>query len=227
MSCTATARSEEKLFAPGYGEFLTGGGGDVEALALAVPTDAVDGPMPAELEKLAEASLATLEAAQSGEWTDVSAVHADLVVAWQGYRAGDVPRLIEPLMTDTISTLGNAIEARDPAAAGLAIEVRRLAVDLQLRYRPVVDVDLARLDLWAAQLILDVTAGGEGAFRADAFAMDYIRDRVVHALTDGDRVAVNVALGTLQVAVADGDMKAGAEAAAALRATLTGIQPAP
>ena len=32
--------TEEKTFAPGYGEFYTAGGGDVEALALAVPTDA-------------------------------------------------------------------------------------------------------------------------------------------------------------------------------------------
>ena len=32
--------TEDKTFAPGYGEFYTAGGGDVEALALAVPTDA-------------------------------------------------------------------------------------------------------------------------------------------------------------------------------------------
>ena len=37
---------EDKTFAPGYGEFFTGGGGDVEAMALAVPADALSGPSP-------------------------------------------------------------------------------------------------------------------------------------------------------------------------------------
>ena len=44
--------TEDKTFAPGYGEFYTAGGGDVEALALAVPTDAASGPTPAELQPL-------------------------------------------------------------------------------------------------------------------------------------------------------------------------------
>ena len=34
------------VFAPGYGEFFTAGGGDVEALAMAVPADAAAGAMP-------------------------------------------------------------------------------------------------------------------------------------------------------------------------------------
>ena len=42
----------DKQFAPGYGEFFSGHGGDVEAMALAVPTDALDEPVPPELEAL-------------------------------------------------------------------------------------------------------------------------------------------------------------------------------
>ena len=49
--------TEEKYFAPGYGEFFTSGGGDTEALALAVPTVAVDEPVPD--------ALTTVEAAPS------------------------------------------------------------------------------------------------------------------------------------------------------------------
>jgi hypothetical protein len=41
---------EEKLFAPGYGEFFTAGGGDVEALTVAVPTDSLPGGVPAALD---------------------------------------------------------------------------------------------------------------------------------------------------------------------------------
>ena len=36
----------DKVFAPGYGEFYTAHEGDVEALAVAVPTDARSGPVP-------------------------------------------------------------------------------------------------------------------------------------------------------------------------------------
>ena len=41
---------EDKTFAPGYGEFRSGVGANLEALALAVPTDAQPGGVPAELE---------------------------------------------------------------------------------------------------------------------------------------------------------------------------------
>ncbi len=39
----------DKIFAPGYGEFYSAHEGDVEALALAVPTDALRGPVPRDL----------------------------------------------------------------------------------------------------------------------------------------------------------------------------------
>ncbi len=221
----ADGSHEVKTFAPGYGEFFTGAGGDVEAMAVASPTDAAEGAMPAELTTLAEASLAAVDAAQGRAWPDASAAYATITEAWQSYPAGEVPRLIEPLMTDAIADLSHSVDAHGADAAGHAIDVARLAIDLQLRYRPVVEVDLARLDLWARQLMVDVAADDEAGFQADAFAMDYIRDRVVHAITEVDRVAVNIALGRLQVAVADGDMKAGAEAAAALREALSELQP--
>jgi len=217
---------EQKIFAPGYGEFLTGDGSDVEALALAVPTDAVSEAMPADLVAISAGGLDIIDSATAGAWTDASATAADLSAAWERYRAGDVPRLIEPQMTDALAALSDAVAAEDPAAAGQAIEVARLAYDLQLRYRPAVEVDLARLDLWAAQLILDVGADDQSAFGADAFALDYIRDRIVHALDSADRVAVNLALGEIQVAVVDEEMEAGEETAARLREILADLKPA-
>ena len=58
--------TEDKTFAPGYGEFYTAGGGDVEALALAVPTDAASGPTPAELQTSLAALSTSFDAARSG-----------------------------------------------------------------------------------------------------------------------------------------------------------------
>jgi hypothetical protein len=56
--------TEEKLFAPGYGEFFTAGGGDVEALAFAVPTDAASDPLPPELVTLELGATAIIDAAR-------------------------------------------------------------------------------------------------------------------------------------------------------------------
>ncbi len=215
---------EKKVFAPGYGEFLTGGGGNVEALALAVPTDSLSGPMPAELARLSGGALAVVDAAASGNWSDATTTAADVAAAWKTYRAGGVPKPIELWMSEALGTFVEAVNAQDAAVAPqAAIEVARLAFDLQLRYRTVVEIDTARLDLWAAQLILDAAAGDQAAFYADAFAMDYIRDRIVHAMSTADRVSVNVELGAIQGAVVDGDPAAGAEAAGRLRSILAGL----
>jgi hypothetical protein len=53
---------EDKVFAPGYGEFFTGAEGDVEAMALAVPTDALPGPAPAGTRNLLRAAPPRLKA---------------------------------------------------------------------------------------------------------------------------------------------------------------------
>jgi hypothetical protein len=218
---------EEKIFAPGYGEFLTGGGGDTEAMALAVPTDAQSGPMPEELSTLSSGALGVADSASSGDWAAAAATAEDLGAVWESYRGGNVPRLIEPAMTAVLATLTDAVDGRDPKAAQqAAIGVARLAYDLQLQYRSVVEVDLDRLDLWAVELMLDAETSDQGAFGADAFAMDIIRDRVVHALSTADRVTVNQALGEIQAAVVDEDMGAGTEAAGQLREALARIEPA-
>ena len=220
----ADGAHEQKIFAPGYGEFLTGDGGDLEALALAVPTDSLSQPVPDALTTLSSGALAVMDAAGSGDWSVASTTANDMATAWVTYRTGIVSKLIEPLMTDALDRFAAAVDSQDAALARqAAIDVARLAFDLQLRYRPVVEVDLARLDLWAAQLILDARAGDLPAFNADAFALDYVRDRIVHALSTSDRTSVNIEMGTIQAAVVDEDMNAGAEAASQLRSVIAGI----
>ena len=109
--------TEDKTFAPGYGEFYTAGGGDVEALALAVPTDAASGPTPAELTTLSNGALDTFDAARSGDWEAASATVEKMSAAWETYRAGEVPKLIEPRMSDALGSLAEAVDARDAAQA--------------------------------------------------------------------------------------------------------------
>jgi hypothetical protein len=213
--------TEDKLFAPGYGEFSTSGGGDVEALALAVPTDAASGSVPPELTTMSEGALSVLDAARSGTWNAATNAVSDVVVAWKAHGAGEVPRLIAPPLDRTLHALVTAVDARSSQrASNAAIETARLAYDLQLRYRPVTEVDLARLDLWAAQLIVDERAGDTDGIAADAFALDYVRDRIRVALDASTLARVNTELGAIQVAVADEEPEAAARAAGRLRATL-------
>jgi hypothetical protein len=213
--------TEDKLFAPGYGEFYTAGGGDVEALALAVPTDAASGPPPAELGDLYSGALDVFDAAQSKDWNAASSTVEKMIAAWETYEAGGVPKMIEPRMTDALAALARAVDARGAAQAQqAAIDAAQWSLDLQLRYRPPAEIDLARFDLWAAQLTLDASAGDAGAIGGDVFTIGYIRDRILDKLDGADVTRVNSALEKLQTAVSDEDLAAATDAAERLRDTI-------
>ncbi|MFE0251216.1 hypothetical protein [Streptomyces sp. NPDC059010] len=167
--------TEDKIFAPGYGEFSTGGqGGDLEAVSLAVPTDAQQGPLPTRLAALDRAA----RAAQDGEVTDadLGAVRA----AWTAYRASDaVPKLLDRQMTRDLDTLAGAVAAKDEEeSVDAALRVAQNTSDLRLRHEPVRTVDLARFALWARQLGIDAAAGAEGPVAGDVTALELAWDRL-------------------------------------------------
>jgi hypothetical protein len=218
--------TEQKVFAPGFGEFYTAGGGDVEALALAVPADAATEPLPAELTTISSGALEVFDEAGSGDWAGASATVRGMEVAWETYRAGEVPRLIEPRMNLAMASLARAVRAEERVEVrNAAIQAARSSLDLQLRYRPQAEVDLARMDLWAAQLLVDEAAGDADGVRADQFALDYDRDRIRDAVDARDLVRINSEIGAIQVAVVDDELAAAAAAAERLRVTLADLQP--
>jgi hypothetical protein len=218
-------KTGQKVFAPGYGEFYTAGGGDVEALALAVPTDAASEPLPAELTTISSGALDVFDAAGSGDWKASSATIREMEAAWEMYRAGDVPRLIEPRMNEALVVLARAVRSRQLVEArNAAVQVARSSFDLQLQYLPATEIDLARLDLWAAQLLVDEAAGDPGGVGADAFALDYVRDRIRQTVDARDLTRINTELGAIQIAVVDEDIAGAAAAAERLRSTLAGLQ---
>jgi hypothetical protein len=217
---------ERKVFAPGYGEFYTAAGGDVEALALALPTDAADGEMPVEMTTLSELALDTYDAASQRGWRRVSSNLDDMLAAWRALPSSEVPRLIRPVLAAALRDLARSARARDISETrNDAIDVARSSFDLQLRYRPTTEIDLARLDLWAAQLINDQAAGDGHAVAADAYALDYVRDRILETLDPETLTQVNTELGEIQSAVLDEEPAAAAEAAIRLRRIL-GASPA-
>jgi len=219
--------TEKKTFAPGYGEFFTAGGGDVEVLALAVPTDALGEEPPAELVTLESGAAKVFGAAQSKDWKAAKATVKKMQAAWQTVRAGDVPKRLGPQLSSALEALATAVETRKTAQARqAAVHVARWSLDLQLRHRPVIEIDLARLDLWAAQMLVDAAAGDAPAVNGDFFSIDYIRDRIQHTFDEANRTRFNTVLEELNGAVADEDLTAVANIARQLRKTVAGLQPA-
>jgi hypothetical protein len=218
---------EEKIFAPGYGEFLTGGGGDLEALALGVPTDAVALPMPGDLATVSGSALRAFELAGAGAWTAAAAEVDAIRAASAALAPGVVPAPIRPLMTEAIGRLAAAVDGRKvPRGQAAAIELARLAFDVQLRYRSTAEIDMARSDLWAAQILVDVATGDVVGVNAAVLALDYIRERFVGGLEIASARRLNTQIGDLQSAVIDADMDAAAGAATELRRLLGELLPA-
>jgi hypothetical protein len=202
---------EDKIFAPGYGEFFTGSGGDVEALALAVPTDALGRPVPAALKTLTGGADAIYDAADVGQRLE------RMTAAWQSYRSAAPPRLREPMDT-ALASLARADGRND--VRGAAIAVAQASRDLELQYRPVATIDRARFDLWLRQAIVDAQARDLDAVAGDVSTLEWIRDRIVAALDPVQVAEVDTHLTELLVNVQDEDLAAAAETSASLRAVL-------
>jgi hypothetical protein len=80
-------------------------------------------------------------------------------------------------------------------------------LDLGLLYRPTVEVDRSRLDLWMSQLELDAQLGDVGSVHGDAFTLDYIRDRILASMDPQQAQALNEQLESLQNAISEGDLQ--------------------
>jgi len=216
----------DKVFAPGYGEFYSAHEGDVEALALAMPTDALPGPPPDELKTLSTGADDIFKFATNKKWKKASATAKKVTTAWKTFQAsGNVPpRLVAPT-SRAIKALGAAVDARDPAKArGAAIDVAFASVDLQLRHRPPAEIDLARFDLWTRQLLVDAAADDLGGATSDVATLEWIRDRFVHTLDPVDVTRIDQHLLDLRANATDEDLNAAAAEAARLRDTLKQLQ---
>jgi len=214
-----------KTFAPGYGEFATIKGTELEALALAVPTDARPGGVPAELDVLASGAQAVFADAASGDWIAAAETLDRMRAAWQAHEAG-APDMLAAQLSEALVTLTAAVNTRQPAEARQAALAVALAdLDLQLQYRPVAEVDLERAAVWSQQALLDAVAGDRGGVLSDVVTLELIHERAAHALdaASADRFAQQVA-GLRAAAEADA-LDAAADAAASLLEVLSTLQP--
>jgi hypothetical protein len=217
--------TEDKTFAPGYGEFSAGGGGDLEAVALAVPVDAAGGAPPAGLSVLTGGARYAFAAAGAGRWDATASRAESMSAAWKRAGGSGAPELLVSQMTGALDALAKAADARDPARTRqAALRVEQAALDLELRHRPPAEVDLDRLDLWARQLRVDAAARDAGAVAGDVATLRVIWDRAGHTAAPAAAKRVSAGLAALRKAVEGEDLRAAAAAVPALRDAVAAAQ---
>jgi hypothetical protein len=204
--------TEEKTFAPGYGEFSTGSpGGDLEAVSLASPTDRRAGVAPAEFAALSQA----VDAVYTADPSHLNDAVTALGRAWDALRANGTPPQIESQMQTDIE----ALSSEDSQSA--ALRVAQDELDLRLLYEPVIDVDLARLKLWTRQLAIDVAAGDVGLALADLTALERVWERTRHGVEPA--AAVDAVLRDVRKSADAEDLTAVDRAAGALNAAVSAL----
>ncbi len=210
----------DKFFAPGYGEFLSTDGPDVEAMALASPTDSLPGGVPAELATISDGAdrIFSSRLATPAQWRRAEQVALGMVDAWNTFRAGDVPpRLVKPT-NKALEELVAQIASRDRSKARAAsIDASYASINLQLRYLPVIEVDTVRFELWARRALVHAIDGSLGGVRSDLVTIEWIRDRFVHTVDPVIRTRIDTLVRDLGTAVVDDDLAAAADTARALR----------
>jgi hypothetical protein len=216
------AQTSDKVFAPGYGEFLTRDRDGVEAMALAVPTDAANGPEPKSLRTLSKGADAAFPAVMSKEWGKASAELRAMNAAWRSYTSnGEAPPRLEPPMDRALTSLARTVNTSDRLGAGTAaIDVAQAGMDLALRYRPVTEIDRARFEQWARQIVVDAAARDLGGVRGDLATLELVRDRFFDGLSGVERSRINASLLALRDDVENDDLPAAAKEGARLASIL-------
>ncbi|MGH2597305.1 MAG: hypothetical protein ACRDH7_15280 [Actinomycetota bacterium] len=217
-------RLEKKFFAPEYGEFFSGAGPTYEANALAVPTDALSQPTPADLEVISTGATEVLNATASGDWSGTSTALGTIRSAWNTFRSHPEPVRLATEVDAAMQALARAVGARDLRRASHdAVELILADLDIQLRYRPSAQVNVARFNAWTRQLQVDATAGDRSAVVGDVTTLEWIRDRILLAAAAAG--IIDDGLRSLEAQAAAGEFRAASAASVRLRQTLQGMTP--
>jgi hypothetical protein len=217
---------EPKTFAPGHGEWFSGGGHDFEANALSVPADALSVPTPRELTLLSGGAYQVLDMVRSGDWRRASATVKTMTGAWRSVQEGGTPERLGARMSKALDALVAAVGGRNrQQASQAALAVVDASLDLQLRYRPVAEINLARFELWARQLFVDAAARNAAAVHGDVTTLAWIRDRT--ALATADTNGIDDQLHYLRSVADANEFEVAMVQAARLRTSIAELKPQP
>lgn len=224
--------TEDKLFAPGYGEFRIETEDELLNVALAVPTDAAAAAPSSPADGLSLAAAALFDAVPSdasGDWVGLDGRVDATTGAVDAFRAGRrVSPLLDEQMAAALEELRDADGERDPAGARQAAAgVLEAALDFELYHRPVAEVDLDRLGLWARRIVADSAAGDAVGVYGDVASLGAVHTRVRHAAggTGGDSLVEQ--LDRIRKAVGDKDPSAAARAVPGFLRVLDGLTAQP
>ncbi|MDQ3155690.1 MAG: hypothetical protein M3Q98_03050 [Actinomycetota bacterium] len=211
----------DKVFAPGYGEFYTQDGRDIEALSLAVAADRDSGPEPAEQALLLTSTWGLVESARVGDWDAVNSTVRRIERDWEAIKGQKLPSRVAADLGRSIEGLKAAVKARKPGrAAQASVYVAQNVLDLRLRYRSATYVDIERFHLHAQQLRIFAAAKDGAGVAGEVAALEWIRDRVTAALTPKEQSAIDRRLVQLRQASNKGSLASAADHAARLAALM-------
>ena len=212
----------DKAFAPGIGEYVTATPSDLEVVALALPADAIQAPVPNELKTLTAGFLAIYEAAGSEDWGKAQATLFEIKSIWNNYklrvRVSNLlgPQMDRALVKLTGDALAPAVSHKDKTGARLSATDAMLAsLDLELQYRTRDEVDGERLAAYARKAIVDSEASEPGFLLTDVIALEMIEQRLAQALGSKD-AEVKSLIKELRGAATDNNFKKAIEAAGKL-----------
>jgi hypothetical protein len=198
-----------KTFAPGHGEWLSGTVGELEALALAVPADALTTPEPAQLQAAMTAGLGLVGSALARDWEAIDAITRRMRGAAASLPRKGQPPLVLSRLDRALSSLASAVRARAAGrTATAAILACQSVLDLQLQYRSVTEINRGRFELWAYQTLVDATARDAGAVSGDVATLEWISHRFVSTLKSAEAQELDARLRALRIAADAGQLSA-------------------
>ncbi len=112
--------TSEKTFAPGYGEFSTGKGRELESLAVALPADALPGPPAPQLESLETSATGMLGSVRAEDWEAAVGTLRRVNADWQVLRRQGPPALVAARLSGALEILARAVRAREAVRASQA-----------------------------------------------------------------------------------------------------------
>ena len=216
---------EDKTFAPGYGEFLSGDATSLEALALAVPHRRIDDAASGRARDVAERRRRHLRRRRNrGLVSGIDHPRGndrrlrDLSSRRRFRAAGRANgrRAARPRRRDRQRRSGRGAQRRDRSL--------RATLDFHLRHRPPTEVDLARFELWARQILVDAEDDDPDGVKGDVTTLDWVLDRFRHALSSSDAAEIDSLLGELRSAADEEDLEAATDAAQRLRDKLATVE---
>jgi hypothetical protein len=110
-------------------------------------------------------------------------------------------------------------------AAKASIDIGLAALDLQLAHLPPAEIDRARFELWAHQVVVDSRGDDPGTVAGDASTLEWVWDRIAHTYDQAEVGQIERQLVRLRSAADDENLAAAARAAERLLASLGTRQP--